>query len=60
MVGSGDENGQGFARLDSEHAQSVVKSVNRGFRCWTFSKVNSEVAIADQKERGLWGQECSH
>ena len=47
-----------FVKLDSEHAQSDGKSVNRGlnFRCWTWP----EVAIlgADQKERGLWGREC--
>ena len=45
-----------FVRLDSEHAQSDGKSVNRGLRCWTWP----EVAIlgADQKERGLWVREC--
>ena len=44
-----------FVKLDSEHAQSDGKSVNRDFRCWTWP----EVAIlgADQKERGLWGRE---
>ena len=40
--------------LDSEHAQSDGKSVNRGLPV-----IFPEVAIlgADRKERGLWGQE---
>ena len=47
-----------FVRLDSEHAQSDGKSVNRGLRVLDLAR-GLEVAIlgADQKERGLWGRE---
>ena len=46
-----------FVRLDSEHAQSDGSPWIADFRCWT----RPEVAIlgADQKERGLWGRECT-
>ena len=40
-----------FVRLDSEHAQSDGKSVNRGLT------VLDQARGADQKERGLWGRE---
>ena len=59
---SGDENEPEairFVRLDSEHAQSDGKSVNRGLPVLDLAKGEPKVAIlgADQKERGLWGRE---
>ena len=49
-----------FVRLDSEHVQSDVTSVNRGLPVLDQSGTRPEVAIlgADQKERGRWGREC--
>ena len=50
-----------FVRLDSEHAQSERKSVNRGLPLLDLAR-RPQVAIlgADQKERGLSGRECEH
>ena len=45
-----------FVRLDSEHAQSDGKSVNRGLPLLDSARV--AILGADQKERGLWGREC--
>ena len=46
-----------FVKLNSEHAQSDGKSVNRGlpkdFRCWTWPGL--AILGADQKERGRLG-----
>ena len=44
-----------FVRLDSEHAQSDRKSVNRGLPVLTFPEVT--ILGAHQKELGLLGQE---
>ena len=43
-----------FVRLDSEHAQSDGKSLNRGLPLLDMVSILG----ADQKERGLWGREC--
>ena len=50
-----------FVRLNSEHAQSDGKSVNRGLPVLDLGRGWPEVAIlgADQKERGLWRRECT-
>ena len=48
-----------FDRLDSEHKESVGKSVDRDFRCWTRPEVEPEVVILDPdlKERHYKGRE---
>ena len=46
-----------FIRLDSEHAQSDEKSVNRGAGVGPGQRPEVVILGADQKERGLWGRE---
>ena len=55
MVGSWDKNAIRFVRLDSEHAHSDGKHVNRELPVLDLGRGRPEVAIlgADQKERGL-------